>query len=110
MRTLKLIYDGECPFCSKFVTLMRLREEFNVELINARENRNVLSGYEFDINNGMIVDVDGHAYHGADAVWMISKLSEKPGMLRSRRLAQTLYPFLRMGRNLTLKILRRKPI
>ena len=33
-----VVYDGECPFCTAYVKLLRLREAAGkVELVNARE-------------------------------------------------------------------------
>ena len=34
-----IIYDGECPFCSRYVKLMRLEETIgDIRLIDARKN------------------------------------------------------------------------
>ncbi|UIY31430.1 DUF393 domain-containing protein (plasmid) [Neorhizobium galegae] len=35
---LTIIYDGECPFCSQYVKLLKLRDAVGkVELVNARD-------------------------------------------------------------------------
>jgi hypothetical protein len=40
MNQLKLliVYDGACPFCNAYVSLLRLRESMQVELLSARSN------------------------------------------------------------------------
>ena len=33
-----IVYDGDCPFCSRYVKLVRLREALgSVDLVNARD-------------------------------------------------------------------------
>ncbi|MGE3972346.1 MAG: thiol-disulfide oxidoreductase DCC family protein [Porticoccaceae bacterium] len=118
---LVVIYDGDCPFCSRYVRLARLRDSFDIELVDARARQDVVaelrsSGYDLDA--GMVVRLEGKTYHGADAMWLLSTLSSKSGlwnrvlaaMFRNRRLAGILYPVLRAGRNLTLRLLGRKPL
>ena len=118
MRQLRVIYDGNCPFCSRYVALVRLKKNFAVELVDAREQPARAAAYGLDLNRGMIADLEGDIYHGADAVWLLSQMSSRSGLLNwllaamfSRRwLARLAYPVLRLGRNLTLTVLRRRPI
>ena len=107
---LRVIYDGECPFCSSYVQLLRLKEQYEVELINARQEPGEAQRYALDLNEGMIADLDGEVYHGADAVWLLSNLSVRPGLLSRRGVARRIYPWLRLGRRLALSALGRKPI
>ncbi len=110
MSALRIIYDGECPFCSRYAAYQRLREEYTVHLVDARAEPERAASYGLDLNEGMIVDLDGRVYHGADAVCLLSQLSQRPGPLRNATLARALYPFLRFGRNMSLRLLGRKPI
>ena len=60
---MKIIYDGECPFCSKYVRLIQLKKTIGyVELINARvdttikeklkeQEKNLLSNYHYLLEN-----------------------------------------------------------
>lgn len=115
MTKLRVIYDGHCPFCSAYVRVSRLRQGHEVELVDAREAPEIAAGYGLDLDKGMIVDLGGTVYHGADAVWLLSTLSSHSGwanalfsrMFSNRRLAQVSYPVMRAARNATLAILRR---
>jgi predicted DCC family thiol-disulfide oxidoreductase YuxK len=114
---LVIVYDEACPFCSHYVRLLRLRETVGaVQLINARSADLTVtqlwrSGY--DLNQGMAVQYGGRVYHGADGVHMLALLSTKSGpfnrinrfIFRSKRLASLLYPLLRFGRTVTLRLL-----
>jgi predicted DCC family thiol-disulfide oxidoreductase YuxK len=118
MSTLTIVYDGECPFCSRYVALVRLREHFDVRMVDAREKPARARSYGLDLNEGMIADLDGKVYFGADAVWLLSTLSTRSGLINgamarlfsSRSVSKLAYPFLRAGRNATLRLLGRKPI
>lgn len=117
-----IIYDGECPFCKEYCRLLTLKERVGpVNLIDARkpgievqEAQN--AGY--DLNEGMIVTLNDQTYHGADAVHILALYSEPNDLwnrlnirlFRSKRLGAVIYPILRFCRNLTLKVLGRKPI
>ena len=120
MQTLLIVYDGACPFCSAYVSLLRLRTTFNVELLSARsDDARILrfrdSGYRLD--EGMLVVIDGIVHVGPDAMNVLALLSEPSGVLNrlqrsvmSRRwLSSLLYPWLRVGRRVALW-LRRVPL
>ncbi len=107
---LRIVYDGECPFCARYVALMRLREGHAVRLIDARREPELAASYGLDLNAGMIADLDGAVHHGAAAVALLSRLSRRPGPLASDRLARAVYPLMRAGRGLALKLLGRRPI
>lgn len=110
MTPLRIVYDGECPFCASYVALLRLRERYAVQLIDARTEPAPARAYGLDLNEGMIVDLDGKIYHGAKAVALLSRLSRGPALLSSDRLAEAVYPWMRRGRALTLRLLGRKPL
>lgn len=121
MRPLRIVYDGECPFCSGFVRLARLRESFDVDLVDARQAPELVPHYAgrgLDLNVGMVVEVDDETYHGGDAVWLIAALSSRSGarnkilaaLFATRPIARALYPALRLGRRMTLRALRKAPL
>ncbi len=110
MSRLRIVYDGDCPFCASYVTLLRLRERHEVELIDARRDRAQAEAYGLDLNAGMIADLDGEVHHGARAMALLSRLSRGPRLLGSEAVAERVYPWLRGGRAVALKLLGRAPI
>jgi predicted DCC family thiol-disulfide oxidoreductase YuxK len=117
-----VIYDGECPFCSNFVRFMALKRAVGpVKLIDARSGdamTKTMSREGYDLNEGMIVLFADTTYYGADAVSLISTLSDDSNvfskllsrLLKDPRRAKLLYPWMKAGRRLTLMLLGRKAI
>jgi predicted DCC family thiol-disulfide oxidoreductase YuxK len=117
-----IVYDGECPFCSSYVELVRLREAVGtVELINARDDHPLVAEMErrgFDLDQGMAMRVGDEYLHGAAVLQRIAELSAPQGfanriqarLFADHARAARLYPMLRAGRNLVLRLLGRKPI
>lgn len=117
-----LVYDGDCPFCSEYVRLVRLRQAIGpVELVNARNNAPIVDeiiNAGFDLNEGMALKFNGQIYHGADCVHMLALLSTPTGLFnrfnalvfRSKRLSKVVYPILRTSRNVSLKLLGRAKV
>ena len=117
---LLIVYDGACPFCTAYVSLLRLRESRQVELLSARSaderiNEFLALGYRLD--DGMLVQIDGLNYVGADAMHQLAIISNQYGIFNrmqrfvfSRKwLAYLLYPLLSSGRRLVL-LIRRVPL
>ena len=117
-----LIYDGQCPVCSSYVRYLRIKESVGkVALINARDGGPCVEKIRvagLDLNEGMVLDYGGRLYHGADCVHMMAMLSSNSGafnrlnalMFKNPTAAKLLYPVMRAGRNLLLRILGRGPI
>jgi predicted DCC family thiol-disulfide oxidoreductase YuxK len=118
-----VVYDGECPFCSRYIMLYRIRQNVGrVHLIDARESDHALvreiSAKGLDLNNGMVVKWDDRIYYGADALNVLAMLGSEQGifsrinqMVFSKpKLAKAIYPTMVAGRKLTLRMLGRQPI
>ena len=117
-----LIYDGECPFCSRFVKWVRLKEAVgSIRLIDARRGGPEVEEARragFDLDEGMVLKLDGRFYHGDACVHALALMSTRSGAFnrlvyqafRSPRAAAVLYPILRSARNATLAILGRRRI
>ena len=116
-----IVYDGQCPFCSSFVRLYRMREQgYRVMLIDARSSHPIIDEVRrrFDIDRGMVVNYAGHFYHGAEAMNLLALLgSAETAFNRVNRIlflrprvARRLYPLLVRGRLLVLRLLGRRLI
>lgn len=117
-----LLYDGECPFCSSYVSYVRLRETVGpVTLADAREHPQLVAearSLGYDIDEGMVLKLDGHYYFGGDCIHALSLLTTSSGLFnrlnrslfKSRTVARLAYPLLRTGRNLALVVLGRRRI
>ena len=113
---IEIYYDGDCPFCSAYMRMIRLRRAVGrVELIDARSDDARLRGLipaGLDLDEGIVVRHGDRLWHGAEAMQLLAVLSRRRGLLRaimrSPRRAAIVYPVLKAGRNLTLKILRRQ--
>jgi predicted DCC family thiol-disulfide oxidoreductase YuxK len=117
-----IVYDGECPFCDNYVKLLRLRDAAGpVRLVDARSDdplvkRLVAAGY--DLDEGMALVEGETVWHGEDCINRIALMSTPSGVFnrlnaavfRSPRASKALYPVLRGGRNLALKVLGRRKI
>lgn len=117
-----VIYDGECPFCTSYVRLMALRKATgSVDLVNARSGDprvQELQQRGYDLNEGMAAIYGGTVYYGSDALALISALSDGGGIakrvlcrvLSNPRRARFLYPALKTGRRIVLRLLGRPKI
>lgn len=111
-----ILYDGACPFCRAFSHMVRLQENYTVELVNAREPHPLVhtaTEKGLDLDEGMIVVLNEKFHHGEDAMTRMALMTAKNGLLRrltkwtfsNPRRSRFLYPILRSGRNFSLKIL-----
>lgn len=117
-----IVYDGECPVCSAYVRFLRLKSTAGpVDLINARDGGvwvDRVRAEGFDLDEGMAMYYGGRWYHGADCVHMLALMSSPSGVFNRLNaaifarpgLARMLYPTMRAGRNLLLKILGKSPL
>ena len=120
--TVWIVYDGACPFCAAYVRMVRLkRAAGEVRLVDAREGGPVVAEAlerGFDLDQGMAMKIGGRFYHGGEVMNMIAMMSGDSGLLnrlhawvfRSPARARVLYPPLRAGRNLALRLLGHKPL
>lgn len=117
-----LLYDGECPFCSSYVAMVRLRDSVGpVRLVDARDGGPELAEVRragYDVDEGMVLKMDGRLHHGDAAIHRIALLTTPSGafnrvnawVFRSETRSRALYPVLRTGRNAVLRVLGRRGI
>jgi len=117
-----LVYDKECPLCHAYCRMTRLKENVgDLVLQDAREPNQVMdeiTALGLDIDQGMVLKVNEQLYYGSDAIHALALLSSRSGIFnrlaywtfKSKRLSKILYPIMKGGRNLVLKILGRSKI
>ena len=118
-----LVYDGECPACRNYARLLDARESVGeLILVNARDGGEVVDEIRrlgYDLNEGMVLKMNGRRYFGADALNVLAALSARRGgfaaavnraLFASPRAARIGYPLLKAGRRALLKILGKKPL
>jgi hypothetical protein len=112
-----IVYDGACPFCAAYTRMVRLREAAgDVRLVDAREGGPIVAevlARGIDLDEGMAMKVGDRFFHGGEVMNRIAMMSGHSGALnrfhawvfRDARRARLLYPSLRAGRNLALRLL-----
>ena len=119
---LLLVYDEQCPACSHYTKLLQVKATVGeLVLINARDPHPVLEEITeagLDIDQGMVLKMDDTLYYGADAIHVLSLIGTSSGLFnrlnhwafRSKTRARFIYPILKSGRNLLLRMLGRRKI
>ena len=112
-----MVYDKECPACNNYCQVVNIREAVgNLRIINARDDSDVMKEITeqgLDIDQGMILKMDGQFYYGADAIHALALISTRSGifnrlnywLFKSKNISSVFYPILRFFRNLLLRIL-----
>ena len=117
-----LVYDGECPFCSRYAHYLDVGKAIGeLVLVNAREGGPLvreIRDLPYDLNDGMALKLHGRYYFGGDALHVLALLSGNQGFFNAaNRLlfrlpvaARLGYPLLKLGRRLALKLKGAPPI
>lgn len=118
-----IVYDGECPLCSAYVRMLRLRRAAGpVTLVDARDGGHPLvariRAEGLDLDRGMVVALGERLHHGDAALTALALLTTPVGLFnritawtfRSPLRARVLYPAMVTGRNLVLRLLGRRKI
>jgi predicted DCC family thiol-disulfide oxidoreductase YuxK len=118
----EILYDRECPVCDAYCTIADVRADAGkIRLLDARKDGDLLreaTARSLDIDEGMVVRYRGELHYGADAIHVLALLSPRKTLFdklswlvfRSRKRARIVYPLMKAGRNLLLKILGRTRI
>ncbi len=111
-----IVYDGECPLCSRYSILYRAREiAQQVCLVDARSQDPLVAEVRargYDLDAGMVVKLGDRFFHGAEALSILALLGSdrtlfnrlNRAIFRHPRLARRLYPALVRGRILLLRL------
>jgi len=120
LKKINLYYDDECPFCKKYSKYIELRKKFDIKIINARDSINEIKNFRtkgFDINDGMIIELDDNIYQGADAAKVLDGCTLKDNFLdnffsffiRVPGFKGIIYPSILFIRMIILKISGKNP-
>ena len=80
---LTLYYDKQCPFCSKYANFLKLKENFEITLKDARENQSEISLVceNLNINDGFIVIYENNCFQGEKALEFLNSAVDKTTFL-----------------------------
>lgn len=86
IENVEIIYDGDCPVCKNINQYRKLKQAgANVKLTDARDlSSETLGEYlksGINLNNDMIVIVDGEMHVGGSALRKLSEISDGHSML-----------------------------
>ncbi|PLS20457.1 thiol-disulfide oxidoreductase DCC family protein [Neptunicoccus cionae] len=121
-QTLKIVYDGDCPFCARYVRFIRLKDTVgDVDLIDARSDDPAVEQVRatgVNLNDGMALIDGDRIYFGDECIHRLALMSTPSGLFnrlnaavfRSPALSRLLYPVLKTGRAITLRLMGRTPI
>ena len=116
------IYDGDCPICQAGMEKLDIREDIgNTQRLNKRietEHSTIKDAMDqnFDLNDGLIIKYQGQFHQGADALHVISQISNSNTLsgfiskilFHYKWSAYLLYPFIRALRYCLIKLKGRK--
>lgn len=111
-------YDGYCPICNEAARALQIRKSVGaLYLVNARDEPThsliqEINELGFDLDDGMVLKFQGVCYHAEDALHMMALLGSPHGwfnrinalLFQSKTLAKLLYPSMRGGRNMLLRL------
>ena len=80
---LTLYYDKQCPFCSKYANFLKLKENFEITLKDARQNLDEISLIceNLNINDGFVVVYKNECFQGAMALAFLNSAVDKTTFL-----------------------------
>ena len=116
--TLWLVYDGDCVLCRSGALGYRVNKAVGrLQTLDARVDTDhpilqEIHARRLDLNQGIVVVYGDQWRHGADALNLLALLGSNSNtfnrfnawLFRSPRLTRWLYPLMRAGRNLSLKL------
>ena len=119
MSRISIYYDGDCPLCRRYSSYLNLARDNELQLVDLRQAAQTAQSFQqrgLQPDQGMIVEIDGRYYTGADAMHVLSLLDQPDNIFMRLQswlfarswLAGLLYPLLRLGRNALLLMLGRR--
>lgn len=117
-RKLTLYYDLECPFCNRYANFVTLNDCYDLQLKDAREYQAEIHFLckDMDINDGLIVSIEGKCLQGVDALRYLDISMQKKGLLSrlhgiwnlKKTFTKPIYTFIKMLRKMVLFVMGKK--
>jgi predicted DCC family thiol-disulfide oxidoreductase YuxK len=119
---LVLVYDDDCPVCSNYVQMLRIRESIGeLKLVNARDGGELvdeITAKGINLDKGMVLIMDGKTYYNSDTIHALALISSPSGIVnrfnywifKSKYRSYILYPILRFLRGVLLTVLGKKKL
>jgi predicted DCC family thiol-disulfide oxidoreductase YuxK len=119
---LVLVYDDDCPVCSNYVQMLRIKESIGeLKLVNARDGGKLvdeITAKGINLDKGMVLIMDGRTYYNSDTIHALALISSPSGIanrfnywiFKSKYRSYFLYPILRFLRGVLLTVLGKKKL
>lgn len=72
-----ILYDADCYLCSNFQQYLQLKQKVDISYKDIHEDSDYISSLQklwYNLDHGMIIDMDGEIYQWKDAIAEIEKL------------------------------------
>lgn len=120
-KAIHILYDGSCPFCTRYVLMLRLKDNLSVHLIDARMDsplKKEITKKGYDLDRGMVVQYEGNIYYGDQAMTLLSLMSTPVTLFnrlmtkafKSKSFMRLIYPVFSFLRLCTVLVLGRGKI
>ncbi len=111
---IEILYDDRCPVCRGYCTNVKLKDGAgDLVLTDARKDGALMDEVTrqgLDIDQGMVVKIDGNIYYGSEAMRVLVPLTTagtvERALFRTRRISALVYGLCKGARNLLLRVLR----
>lgn len=115
-KEINIYYDKDCPFCDAYSNYVKLKKITKINLLNVRDEIDKISYFKsknFDINNGIILEIDSKIYQGAEALLVIDTLLKKENLkdrvltyiVKTPLFKNIIYPIIKFIRKIVLKMI-----
>lgn len=119
---LVLVYDDDCPVCSNYVQMLRIRKSIGeLKLVNARDGGALVDEITtkgINLDKGMVLIMGDKTYYNSDTIHALALISSPSSIanrfnywiFKSKYRSNFLYPILRFLRGVLLTILGKKKL
>jgi len=121
MKDIVIYYDGDCPYCKSYKSIINIRKKYSVEINNAREHLdeiNELKDKGFHIEDGILLIFRNKIYQGSEALKFIDQVNNNSTtksilysfLINTLFFESLIYPLIKQIRIITLYALGKKRI